>query len=342
MGKVLVAMSGGVDSSAVAAMLLNKGFCVSGITMKTGDDEKAVVEASAVCKALKIEHHVVNVCTLFSETVIKNFLQEYKLGRTPNPCVLCNKEIKFGYLMDICNQMGFDYFATGHYATIKNGELFRGVDTKKDQSYFLYSLYSKNTDKIMFPLGTFTKQQVREFALGLGLPNAKKEESQDICFVTEKNYAEFLNKNLGCEQDQGAIVDINGKRIGTHCGIYNYTVGQRKGLGALGKRMFVKEICPQTNTIVVGENKDLFCKSIVVNDTIFGAEKIDLSEIYQVQVRYKSHAVDCHVCEINGTSMRINFVDPVRAAAPGQSAVLYKNNKVLAGGIIDETELLTD
>lgn len=335
MEKVLVAMSGGVDSSVAAALLCNDGYMVCGITMKIGSNEKAITEAARICETLKIEHKVVDVNSLFRQTVIENFIQEYSRGRTPNPCIRCNMHIKFGNLLELAVSMGYDYLATGHYASIRDGELFRGADTKKDQSYFLYPLYSKDTGRVMFPLGRYTKQQVREIATKNGFSNAQREDSQDICFISQKSYADFINDNLSCDQVGGPIMDLQGNVLGTHCGICNYTIGQRKGLGALGRRMFVKEICPQKNAIIVAENKDLFSGSIVVENVVWGFEKIAVSETYSVQVRYKSKPVDCRIDEISDNALRIKLSESVRAVAPGQSAVIYKKNKVLAGGLIE-------
>ncbi|NLW31792.1 MAG: tRNA 2-thiouridine(34) synthase MnmA [Fibrobacter sp.] len=335
MKKVLVAMSGGVDSSVAAALLCNDGYMVCGITMKIGSNEKAITDAARICEALKIEHKVVDVNSLFRQAVIDNFIQEYCQGRTPNPCIRCNMHIKFGYLLESAFSMGYDYLATGHYASIRDGGLFRGTDTKKDQSYFLYPLYSKNIARVIFPLGRYTKQQVREIATKIGFSNAQKEESQDICFVSQKSYTEFVNENRSCDQASGPIMDLQGNLLGTHCGICNYTIGQRKGLGAFGRRMFVKEICPEKNAIIVAESKDLFSGSIVVKNVVFGFEKITVSETYSVQVRYKSKPVDCHIDEISDNALRIKLSEPVRAVAPGQSAVIYKENKVLAGGLIE-------
>jgi len=333
----LVAMSGGIDSSVAAALLLKQGYEVAGITMRIDNSSKAsdtVAEARRVASELGIEHHLVDVVDFFQSNIIDYFTNEYLNGCTPNPCICCNRKLKFGLLLDKAFQLGFDFFATGHYAIIKDGRLYRGVDPRKDQSYFLYPIYSCDLSRVLFPLGDLTKINVRQIGEQFALHNAKKDESQDICFVNTGDYTEFLKKNCGKDFAPGPILDVNGRTIGMHPGIQNFTIGQRKGLGALGKPMYVKEILPKDNAIVAATDDQLMTSCIFIKETVSGPDPFDTDKTYSVQVRYRSRAVTCHLEIMDGQRLKICFDEQVRAVAPGQSAVIYDKERVVGGGII--------
>ncbi len=347
MKKVLVAMSGGVDSSTVAALLKSQGYSVCGITMKLMEtDEPCVPESRSCCgfdaardarmvaDILGIPHYTVNAVDAFEMSVVQNFVDEYISGRTPNPCVRCNYHLKFDFLMKKARELGYEYLATGHYAVIENGELKRGKDKFKDQSYFLYPVFASSIDRILFPLGNYTKDEVRKLAGEFSLPVAANRESQDICFIPDGNYSEFLVKRGVKKMSSGPILDIEGKKIGTHAGLYNYTVGQRKGLGALGQRMYVKEIRVEDNAVVAATGEQLCSDEITVEDVLCGRRSPKAGERYLVQIRYRSSPVWASVTEKDDSTMKLTFDLPVKAAAPGQSAVLYEGDTVIAGGVI--------
>jgi len=375
MKKVLVAMSGGVDSSVAAALLKDSGFEVSGATMDLfgAGANTAVRDAKLVAGALSIPHYVVDAVDIFEQTVISYFVNEYRSGRTPNPCVVCNRKLKFGMLMDKARELGCDFLATGHYAVIDNqmratgdgrhcteGDrmLRRGADTRKDQSYFLYPILESPIDKIIFPLGGLIKDEVRSLAKKFNLPTAEKGESQDICFIPSGSYLDFLaSRGIGADGGgtSGSIIDTSGNILGKHGGIHNFTVGQRKGLGALGKRMYVRSINTDDNTVVAAEDHELGSDEIVIRDIIIGKQGIDPDKKYLVQIRYRSAPTGARIIadgdtginginNIDGTNvinninapktLRIKFDAPVRAASPGQSAVIYDVDTVAAGGTI--------
>jgi len=346
MKKVMVAMSGGVDSSVAAALLKERGFEVHGVTMGLFGDgaNTAARDAKLVADALSIPHYTVDAVDIFEQTVINYFVNEYKSARTPNPCVVCNRHLKFGLLMDKAMELGCDYLATGHYAIIDNGQLKRGTDTRKDQSYFLYPILASSPDKIMFPLGSLVKDDVRSLAKKINLPTAEKGDSQDICFIPSGNYLDFLkSRGIGIDDisTAGNIVDTTGKILGKHTGVHNFTVGQRKGLGALGKRMYVKSININDNTVTAAEEHQLESDEIVIKNAIIGKNGIDINKKYAVQIRYRSAPAsatiigDDGINNIDNSTLRIKFDEPVRAASPGQSAVIYDGDTVAAGGIIE-------
>ncbi len=349
MKKVLVAMSGGVDSSTTAALLKSQGYEVCGITMKLLDSVETCSEESRTCcgfdasrdarmvaDTLGIPHYTINAVEAFEKTVIKDFIDEYSAGRTPNPCVRCNYYLKFDFLMKKAWELGCEYLATGHYAVIENNELKRGKDELKDQSYFLYPVFASSFERILFPLGKYRKEEVRQIARSFNLPTASKRESQDICFIPDGNYSRFLDERGIESYGPGPILDISGKKIGTHNGIHNYTIGQRKGLGALGCRMFVKEIRVEDNAIVAATEEQLYSTRVLVKEFLHGKRIPKTGEKYLLQVRYRSKPAEATINSINENFADLSFDLPVKAVAPGQSAVLYDGETVVAGGVIAE------
>jgi len=344
MKKVLVEMSGGVDSSTTAAILLEQGFDVRGVTFCTTPGTtggKSARDAKLVADHLRVQHSVIDLSDLFNRAVIGNFISEYKSGRTPNPCAVCNRHIKFGPpLLDMADELGCDYIATGHYAVTAGGELRRGADPQKDQSYFLYPILAAPIERILFPLGAMTKAETRALARKLGLPTAEKGESQDICFVPGTDYAKFLrSRGEDAVAAPGDIVNADGEIIGKHAGIHNYTVGQRKGLGALGKPMYVKQIVPSENKVIAADDNQIASDESVIEDAVISKTRtLNIGDRFAAQIRYRSEPVPAKVAEIDnangGLTIRIKFDAPVRAVSPGQAAVLYAGDAVAAGGVI--------
>ncbi len=334
--KVLVGMSGGVDSSVVAALLKKQGYDVSGVTLLLNDGPTSSIEdAALVCKKIDIPFEVVDFRDKFNSLVKKAFVEEFKAGRTPNPCIVCNKLIKFGALFDYAVENGFDFIATGHYAKVKknsNGtySLFKAANLKKDQTYFLYSLPEERLSKILMPLGEYSKNQVRELAKELELPVWEKKDSQDICFIPDGDKNAYLKNFL--DDSPGDFLDTNGNVIGKHTGIFNYTIGQRKGLGAYGMPMFVLSINPDDNTITLGVSGDEFSKSFYIKDVnlISGLEN-DFK--CSCKVRYSANDTPCTVTKENDM-YKVVLEHAQRAITPGQACVFYENEKLLGGGII--------
>jgi tRNA-specific 2-thiouridylase len=345
--KVMVAMSGGVDSSVAAMLLSDEGYNVSGVTMCLGiaaeeDSARccgatAIDDAKRVCDRLKIPHYVFDYAGELEDKVIATFISEYKKGRTPNPCVECNRYLKFGSLLEKAKVLGFDFLATGHYAAIVRNEdgycLKRAKDRKKDQTYFLYPMPYGGLGNVLFPLAALTKDEVRELAKKASLPVAEKQESQDICFVTQKNYQQFLVER-GQEFMPGPIVDMQGKILGRHRGIIFHTIGQRGGLGISHPTpLYVVSIDSDKNRIVVGEKKDLMAKGLVACDINMLA-KFWPQQVY-AKIRYRKKEALCDVTAANGR-LRVIFAEEQEAITPGQSVVFYENDRVLGGGVIEE------
>jgi len=328
--KAMIAMSGGVDSSVAALLAMRMGYDCVGVTMKLYEDIKG---AEDVAKTLGIEHRVVDFSDEFRKRVIEPFVCSYESGETPNPCVICNKAIKFGLLYDYAREEGFSKLVTGHYAKVESGcRLARAKDHSKDQSYFLYCLTPEKLEHILFPLGELTKQEVRAIAEEAGLANASKSDSQDICFLPDGKHAEFIAKYRGTSLSKGNFVDSDGHVIGRHNGIERYTIGQRKGLGvALGRPVFVKEIRPETGEVVLADEKEVFAKRIEIADINWLSEKPDRAE---VMIRYNTKPVGAKLSHIAEEKVCAEFDEPVRAPAKGQAAVLYKGDIVLGGGRI--------
>jgi tRNA-specific 2-thiouridylase len=346
-GKIMVAMSGGVDSSVAALLLKQQGFEVVGVTMCLGVSTEgadrpvccgpeAVSDARAVCDALDIPHYVMDYSAQLRVEVIDPFIEEYRAGRTPNPCVRCNQRLKFGSLLTKARAMGFDGLATGHYSRIgrRNGRacLQRGRDPRKDQSYFLYAIPRASLDAALFPVGDLVKDEVRALASRAGLPVADKAESQDICFTAGADYRVLLGE--GASQ-AGAFVDVSGTRLGTHRGIAHYTVGQRKGLGIAARQpLYVIALRPARNEVVLGERAQLLASGLTARQLNWLTDGVPSAA--QAMIRYNHPAVGCTM-GVDGDELRVFFQEPQEAVAPGQSVVLYEGDTVLGGGIIGQT-----
>jgi len=349
MKKVVVAMSGGVDSSVAAALLKKEGFEVIGVTLRLFSEQKGAVKccggadsadkARASAQAIGIRHYFKSAQGLFSKTVIDDFVKGYLSGATPNPCVECNRHLKFSYLYELARSLGADQLATGHYAVIKKagGEygLYRGADPLKDQSYFLYCLKKEQLGGVLFPLGGMTKKEVRRLAAEFGLPTASAPESNDICFVTEGNYDLYLRKTAGIKPRPGYIVDVSGKRLGKHNGFFNFTVGQRRGTGVYGgSRLYVTEIRPEANEVVLGPLE-------AAHGSVFGVRDMNWLKTppqdefrTSAQIRYRHKPEPCAVLVLPGGRAEVRLATPQFAVAAGQSVVFYEGDRVLGGGII--------
>lgn len=352
--RIVVAMSGGVDSTTVAALLKEKGHEVIGITMQLLDYKDAeggccsldhVIDARRVAQELDIPHYVVNFIDSFKEVVLKDYVQKYEAGKTPIPCVLCNQYVKFDLLLKRALELGADYLATGHYAKIENGNgiysLNKADDENKDQTYFLYTLKQKELSQLMFPLGALRKDEVRDLARSLNLKLAEKPDSTGVCFVPSDNYRDYLLRQSAFTEKEGDIVNTEGELLGKHKGIYSFTIGQRRGLGiATGKPMYVVGIEPKDNRIVVGAedkiyNNKLLAESITWVDGIGTNMNSAVSFEVKAKVRNRHREDDAIVTMKSETDAEIEFINPQRAITPGQAVVLYQNKQVLGGGWIN-------
>lgn len=340
--KVVVAMSGGVDSSVTAALLKKQGLEVIGVTMQVwGDAQKlAISDASKVAKQLDIPHQIVDLRESFEKQVITYFTNEYLQGRTPNPCVVCNRYIKFGELLNFAKTLGADYIATGHYArVVKENERYllkKSASSIKDQTYPLWRLTQEQLASIMFPLSGYEKTETRKLASEFALPVANKPDSQDICFVADHDYVGFIERVTGQKMQAGNFVDKNGKIIGQHKGLYHYTIGQRRGLGVtIGQPLFVTRIDAKRNEVVLGPELELLSEDLIASELNFIAFEKLLAPM-QVNVKIRSHAKEvlASILPIAGARVRVVFTKAQRAVTAGQSIVFYKDDLILGGGII--------
>jgi tRNA-specific 2-thiouridylase len=339
--KVAVAMSGGVDSSVAAARLKEAGHKVSGFYLKLWSGPKQAENMAALentCRRLDIPLAILDLGSEFRDTVVNYFCQEYRRGRTPNPCIVCNQQIKFGKLLTRARESGADFLATGHYARIETSpegyHLLKAADTAKDQSYFLYRLGQKELAHILFPLGELTKGEVRKLARERKLVTAKRPESQDVCFIPDGDYRSFLARHIPLTP--GDIVDTEGKVLGRHSGLANYTVGQRQGLGiAAGERRYVIRLDATTSRVVVGAKEQLRQSSLhaATLSWVAGRPPADLSNL-TAKIRYGAAEVAVKLF-LNGRGAAVEFLQPQSAITPGQAIVIYQGNKVLGGGIIE-------
>ena len=352
--KVMLAMSGGVDSS-VALLLLKEQYDVIGVTLKLFDNDTACIKTTKTCCSLSdvedaksvaarcgVDHYTFNFKELFKETVIKNFTTAYLKGETPNPCIDCNRYVKFEEMLKRAVALDCDYLATGHYARIEKDEnngrylLKKALDDTKDQSYVLYNLTQDQLSKILFPMGEMKKSEARVLADSSNLVNANKPDSQDICFVPDGDYARFIEEYTGVKQKEGNFIDTKGNVLGTHKGISHYTIGQRKGLGiAMGKPVYVAGINPEDNTVVLGDENELMSTTLIATDlNLISIEKLDSPLKCKARTRYKQVEQPCTISQNYDGTVLVVFDNPQRAFTPGQAVVFYDDDIVIGGGTI--------
>lgn len=351
--KIIVGMSGGVDSSVAAYLLKEEGYEVIGVTMinfreknlpegQRSSAEKMVEDAGSVASFLGIPHHVVDFCPQFKENVIDYFTKEYLFGRTPNPCVVCNRYIKWKAMMEQGEKLGAELIATGHYARVEklaNGRyaLKRSVTAAKDQTYALYGLTQEQLSHTRMPLGKYNKDEIREIAARIGLPVAKKPDSMEICFIPDKDYARFIRENTDVVIPKGNYVNADGEVLGEHQGIIHYTVGQRKGLNlAMGHPVFVTEIRPKANEVVIGEGEDVFAPALRCSHlNAMSVPGFETGMEVFAKIRYNHRGAPAVIERCNEDELLVRFKEPQRAITPGQAVVFYQDEYVAGGGIIE-------
>lgn len=350
--KVIIGLSGGVDSSVAAYLLKKQGYEVVGVTMKPWFKEgvcpqakeqsrEIIRDAEKVAKYLGISHHVVDFGEKFEDVVVNHFTEEYLNGRTPNPCVVCNPNVKWGAMMQFADEIGAYYLATGHYAQIKqleNGRysICNSVTAKKDQTYALYGLSQEQLARTLMPVGAYEKEEIRKIAEEAGIPVAHKKDSQEICFIPDKDYASFICQYKHTELPQGNFINSKGEILGRHKGIIHYTVGQRKGLNlSMGRPVFVTEIRPQTNEVVIGDHEEVFAaalrcehlKNMAVEEFQTGMEVL-------AKIRYSHKGAECVIEKIGEDQLICRFKEPQRAITPGQAVVFYQGDYIAGGATI--------
>ncbi len=338
--KIAVAMSGGVDSSVAAALLKEEGHEVIGLTMQLMPHSTAIEAARKVARQLGIPHHVIDFRDIFARTIIDDFCREYSLGRTPNPCVRCNQYIKFGALWAKVAEMDADFLATGHYARLEQDgteiHLKKGLDTKKDQSYFLCCLTREQLRHALFPLGHLTKTKVRQIAREMGLPTASRPESQEICFIPDNDYAAFIKGHIPQSSHPGPIIDGGGNVLGEHRGILAYTLGQRHGLGiAATTPLYVTAIAPDRNAVVVGTKAQTYSTELVAgNVNWISPERPARPVKVDAKVRYRHPEAAATVTPLEDGNYYVKYATPQMAITPGQTIAFYDGDTVLGGGTI--------
>ena len=353
--KVVVGMSGGVDSSVAAWLLKEQGYEVIGVTMQIWQDEEeeileenggccglsAVEDARRVAQKLEIPHYVMNFKADFKRTVMDYFVAEYLAGRTPNPCIACNRYVKWEALLKRSLEIGADYIATGHYARIKqleNGRfsLTRSVTAAKDQTYALYNLTQEQLSHTLMPVGAYSKEEIRIIAEQIGLSVADKPDSQEICFVPDQDYAGFIERTTGEPSREGNFVQADGTILGRHKGIIHYTIGQRRGLGLpMGRRVVVTEIRPETNEVVIGEQEDVWTDSLIADRLNWmSISELEGEREAAAKIRYNHAGTPCMIQKTGEDQVQVQFKEPVRAVTPGQAVVFYDGDYVLGGGTI--------
>ncbi len=347
-GKVLLGMSGGIDSSVAAISLLKDGYVVTGVTFLfsggPGDSNKSAGEAKELAHAIGIEHYTIDLRNAFDELVVGYFKNSYLNGRTPFPCAVCNPQLKFSQLVKIANQLDCAYISTGHYVQITGNQNVKfvkeGVDPEKDQSFFLWGLKREVINRLIFPLGKLYKEEVRQIAAKHSFQYlTEKKESIGICFINGGNYRQYLSES-GIHASPGNFIDTEGNVLGEHKGIVYYTVGQRKGLNLqVNKPLFVTEIRPDTNEIVLGDYQEMYRSRIFLQDIHFvDAGQMDSNRIYRVRIRYRMQENACRVMFHDEQSAVIELLEPVAMVTPGQTAVIYEDGRVLGGGFIARSE----
>lgn len=351
--KVMVAMSGGVDSAVAAYLLREAGYEIIGVNMQfmppdvleEGSETgccglSAVEDARRVCDVLEIPFYVMNFRNIFKEKIIDYFVAEYLQGKTPNPCIACNQAVKFDVLLKKAMGLGFDYIATGHYAALYYDKslnrymMRKAKDLKKDQTYVLYGLTQAQMEKTLMPLADYTKQEIRSIAKEIGLIVAEKPESQDICFIPDNDYRSFISRNINQKIEEGPFLDIEGREIGTHRGIPFYTIGQRKKLGVnCGYPVYVVGIIPEKNAVILGREEDTFSEGLLSeknNFILFDKLKEPLKVF--VKIRYNAEAIQATIIPVDDM-VSVKFEQPAKAVTPGQAVVFYDNDLVVGGGI---------
>ena len=357
MSGALIAMSGGVDSSVAALLAIEQGLdCIGGMMKLFANDDigesrenvccssEGAEDARSVADMLGIPFYVFNYTEAFKEQVIRRFIQAYENGETPNPCIDCNRYLKFGFLFRRAEELGREYIATGHYARIETDAgsgrylLKKGADSPKDQSYVLYAMSQEQLKHTIFPLGGLTKSQVREIALERRFVNAQKRDSQDICFVRSGSYADFIRQYTGREIPKGRFVDMGGNDLGENNGVVHYTVGQRRGLGLSAERpLYVCSVDADNNTVTVGTEDSLYKKSLIArNINLIPIARLDTAIRVRARIRYKQPEQSAAVWQLDDDTLRVEFDEPQRAITKGQAVVLYDGDTVIGGGTISE------